>query len=141
MHARRTAHLRHTANGLFDLLGRNQHQVCQLVDHNHDLRHGLKLAAGARLFVIRRQIAHARVRHQTVPAHHLRHCPLQRARRLLGVGHDRDEQVRNAVINAKLDHFRVNHDELDLFWLRLIEKRYDRASSCTPTYRSRSYRR
>ena len=125
MHARRTAHLRHTANGLFDLLGRNQHQVRQLVDHDHDLRHRLKFAARACLFIVRRQIAHARVRHQTVPTHHLRHCPLKRARRLLGVGHDRDEQVRNAVINAELNHFGVDHDELDLFGLRLIEKRND----------------
>ena len=33
--------------------------------------------------------------------------------------------MRNAVINAELNHFGVHHDELDLFWLRLIEKRYD----------------
>ena len=123
VHACRTTHLRHAADRLLNFLLCHQHQICQLVNDDDNLRHGFKLARRFRLLVIRRQIAHALVCHQTVAPHHFRHCPLQRACRLLGVGHDRNQQVRNAVVHAQLDHFGVDHDELDLFRLRLIQKR------------------
>ena len=124
MNARRTAHLRDAADRFLDLLGRDQHEVSQLVDHNDDLRHGFQLIVrrGPRLLVVGFEIADACVRHHAVAPHHLRHGPLQAARSLFRVCDDGDEQVRNAVVNAKLDHLRVDHDELDLLGLCLIEK-------------------
>ena len=123
MDARGAAHLGHAADRLFDFLGRHEHQVGQLVDDDDDLRHLLKFLARRRDVVERFEVAHACVGHQPVSAHHLRHRPLQRAGRLLRVGHDGDEQMRNAVVNAKLHHLRVDHDELDLIRLRLVEQR------------------
>ena len=123
MDARGAAHLGHAADRLFDFLGRHEHEVGQLVDDDDDLRHLLKFAAGHCDVVERFEVARPCVGHQPVTAHHLRHRPLQRAGRLLRVGHDGDEQVRNAVVNAKLHHLRVDHDELDLIRLCLVEQR------------------
>ena len=122
MDARRTAHLCHAANGFFNFLCSDQHQIGKLVNDDHDLRHFFKFVRALRDLVERLQITHACIRHHAIAPHHFRDRPLQCARCLLRVGHDRDEQVRNAVVNAKLDHLRVDHDELDLLGLCLIEK-------------------
>ena len=124
MDARGTAHLRDAADRLLNLLGCNQHEVCQLVDYDNDLRHRLKFIVrrGARLFVVGFEIADACVCHHAVSPHHLRHSPLETASGLFRVGDDGNQQMRNAVINAEFNHLRVDHDQLDLFWLRFIEK-------------------
>ena len=48
---------------------------------------------------------------------HLHNRPAQRRARFLRIGHDRDKQVRNAVVNGKLDDLRVDENQPHLFRL------------------------
>ena len=42
---------------------------------------------------------------------HLGNQPLQRARHLLGLGHHRDQHVRQRIIHLHFDHLRIDHNE------------------------------
>ena len=139
MHACGTRLLRDAADRVLDLLRRDHHQIGKLVDDDDDLRQhlillgsrGLTLCGGRlrlRLFrahevVIADQIAHLMICEQLVAAFHLADRPVERTGRLLRVGYDRNEQMRNAVVVAQLDHLRVYHDEADLLRGRFIEQR------------------
>lgn len=46
--------------------------------------------------------------------------------------------MRNAVIHAELDHFGVDHDELDLVGVSLIQKAYDKRVHTNGLTRARS---
>ena len=146
MHTGGTRLLCDTADRVFDFLRRDHHEVGQLVDNDNDLREHLILLGdcgctrgfalgftrcgglGLRLFrthevVIADKVAHLMVREQLVAALHLADRPVERSGGLLRVGDDRNEQVRNAVVVAKLDHLRVYHDEADLLRGRFVEQR------------------
>ena len=135
MHTRSARFLRNTADRGLDLLGCDHHQVSQLVDHNDDLRQHLILLGVAALLllclglfrahqvIIADQIAHLMVCEQLVAALHLADRPVERAGRLFRVGNDRDEQVRNAVVVAQLDHLRVDHDQPHFLGRGLIQNR------------------
>ena len=124
VHARRTAHLGDTADALFHILGGHQHQVGQLVDDDDHPRQRLPA-----LFlldaVVGVKVSHADFGEGAVALEHLHHRPLQRAGGLLRVGDDRDIEVRDAVVDAELDHLRVDHDELHLIRARLIQQAQD----------------
>ena len=135
VHACGTGLLRDAADRGFDLLGGDHHQVGQLVDDNDNLRQYLILlrcaallllglgALGAHQVVITDQIAHLMVGEQLVAAFHLADRPVERTRRLFRVGHDRNQQVRDAVIVAQLDHLGVDHNQAHLFGRGLVQKR------------------
>ena len=125
MHTGGAAHLRHAADRLLHFLRRHQHQIRQLIDHDHDGRqmgkrfiaHGKRIVAG--------KVLHAMLGEDLIALHHLVHCPLQRAGRLLRVGDNGDEQVRNAVVRRKLDHLRIDHDKAHVLRRGLVKKRHD----------------
>ena len=123
MHTGSTAHLGDAADALFNVLRRNEHEVCKLVDDNDDARH-LRLLVFGKVLVICLKASYAKLGEQPVSLQHLRNRPLERTGGLLRVGDNRYIQVRNAVINAKLDHFGVDHDELDLIGVGFIQKAY-----------------
>ena len=135
VHTCGTRFLRDTADGVLDLLGGDHHQVGQLVDNDDDLREHLILLGrsvlgllGLGLFrahkvVIADQITHLMIREQLVAAFHLPDCPVERTGGLFRVGDDRDEQMRDAVVVAQLDHLRVYHNEADLLRRGLVEQR------------------
>ena len=86
------------------------------------------LALGARLLealVVALDIAHAELGHGAIAAFHLAHGPFQRDDRLLRLGHDRAEQMRDAVIHRQLQHLRVDHDEAAFVGRQPIEQRQD----------------
>ena len=124
MHAGCTAHLGDAADALLHVLGGDHHQIGQLVDDDDDLGK-CRLACRQAVPVVVFQIAYADFGEEAVALEHLDHGPLQGAGGLLRVGDDRDIEVRDAVINAELDHLRVDHDELDLVGPGLIEQRED----------------
>ena len=122
MHASGAAHLRHAADALLHLFGGAEHEVGQLVDNDDDLRQRLPVGLVFLEGIVAGEVAHLRLGEEAVALEHLHDRPLQRAGRLLRVGHDGDEQVRDAVIDAELDHFRVDHDQAHLVRRRLIKQ-------------------
>ncbi len=121
VHTGGAPHLCHAADGLLHLLGRHQHEVGQLVNDHHDLRHGvLPLPAG--VVVVGGQVLRPHLGKGAVALHHLVDGPLQRAGGLLRVRDHGNEQVRDAVVDAQLHDLRVHHDEADLVWRGLIEQ-------------------
>ena len=135
VHACGSRLLRDTADGVLDFLCGDHHQVGQLVDDDDDLRQHLILLRmtvlgllcfglfGTHEVVIADQIAHLMVREQLVAAFHLTDRPVERTGGLFRVGNDRNQQVRNAVVVAQLDHLRVHHDEADLLRRGLVQQR------------------
>ena len=83
--ARRTSKLRNAANGEFDLFANVHHEVGELVDDDDDIRHLFRpLVFGFFLiielsafnfFIVLRNIAHARLRHDFQTALHFSHAP------------------------------------------------------------------
>ena len=67
-------------------------------------------------------VAHAELRHFLVAFLHLAHRPFERDHRLLRIGDDGREQMRNAVIDGKLQHFRIDHDQPALIRLQPIDE-------------------
>ena len=61
------------------------------------------------------------MREQAVTFFHLGNAPVQRLPRFTHIGNDRAKQVRNTIVNAQFEHFRINHDEAD-FFRRSFEK-------------------
>ena len=135
VHACGSCLLRDTADGVLDFLGGDHHQVSQLVDNDDDLRQHLILLGmtvlgllgfglfGTHEVVIADQIAHLMVCEQLVAAFHLTNRPVERTGGLFRIGNDRNQQVRNAVIVAQLNHLRVHHDEADFLRRGLVQQR------------------
>ena len=115
MHSGSPSHLRQSADGVFDFTWSCHHQVSQLIDDNNDLWHWLKAVFfGSPVKAC--HITHAVILKHLVAVEHLIYCPGERACGLFGVGDNWNQQVWDAVINAELDHFRV--DEQKLYFLR-----------------------
>ena len=112
MHARRARQLRQAADAVLHLAGADHHQVGQLVDDDHHLRHDL--LAGLQLLVVALDVAHVALGELLVAHAHLRHRPVQRRRGLLGVGHDGGDQVGDVVVDGQLHHLRVDQDHAHL---------------------------
>ena len=121
MHARSAAHLSHTADALLHVLGGDEHEVGQLVHDYDDLRHGLR-ALLLLMGVVAREVAHAHLGKEAVALEHLDHGPLQSAGGLFRVCDDGNIEVRDAVIDAELDHLGVYHDKPYLLRRGLIQQ-------------------
>ena len=70
-------------------------------------------------------VADADLRHLAVAVLHLAHRPFQRDDRLLRIGDDRRQQMRDAVIDRQFEHLRVDHDQPALFRRHPVEQRQD----------------
>ena len=104
-----------TANGVLNLARRHHHKVVKLVHHNKYLRHGVHFRIDSRKVVIRLDVSDLMLSEKLISFFHFGNRPAQRSRRLFGVGHNGNEQMRKSVINLKLDDLRVNHKHFDLF--------------------------
>ncbi len=85
-----------------------------------------RLVLGAR--IERGDVAHADAGEDLVALFHFVDHPAQREDDLLGVGHDRHDQVRQGVVLLQLDHLRVNHHEPELVGREAVEQRGDDGS-------------
>ena len=133
-------HLGETLDRALDVLAGDHHQVGHLVDDDDDIGqrrevHHLffmgdvagvlvepggdlpldHLALGARLCDAGRlkpsDVAHAEPRHLAIALLHLAHRPFERDHGLARIGDDRRQEMRDAVIDGKLQHLRVDHDQ------------------------------
>ena len=95
------------------LLGRDLVGQAVVVLRDDDLRvRVLRLAARDALDprVVRGDVLRARVGEELVAALHLVDRPLERRRRLLHVGDDRQQHVRDAIEGRELDDLRIDHE-------------------------------
>ena len=150
VNTRRPRHLRKALDTAFNIFFGNHHQVGHLVDNYDDIGHGFKferfrfifgltrffivtrhdclghgLAAGFifRDFLIEaRHITDIHLGHFTVAIFHFPHGPFQGHHSLFRLCHHRGEQMRAAIIDRELKHFRVNHDELTLLWRERVHQ-------------------
>ena len=146
-------HLRQTLDRRLDVLAGDQHQIGHLVDDDDDQRQfagveglrledrlaGLGIEAGLHLadqaFALGRRfgepgvepvdVAHAELRHLAIAVLHLAHRPFQRQNGLARIGDDRREQMRDAVIDRQLQHFRIDHDEFAAVGRHPVQDRQD----------------
>ena len=142
MQAGGARHLRQALHRAFDVLAGDHHQVGHFVDDDDDVGQrievellflvdrlaGFLVEAGvhrARQFfalglgfdealIVAVDVAHAELGHSLVALFHLAHRPFQRDHRLLRVGHDRRQQMRDAVIDGEFEHLRIDHDQAAL---------------------------
>jgi hypothetical protein len=77
------------------------------------------------LLVVAGQVAHAQLAHQLVAALHLAHAPVQRVGGLLHVGDHRRQQVRDALVDAHLQHLGVDQDQPHVARLGLVQQAQD----------------
>ncbi len=75
--------------------------------------------------VVAVDVAHAELRHLLVALLHLAHRPLERDHRLLRIGDHGREQMRDAVIDRELEHFRIDHDQPALLGPQPVEQAQD----------------
>ena len=118
-----------------------------LVDDDDDLRHLVHRLAVFILVAVRLgegvvalEVAHVVLRKDLVALEHLRDGPVQCAGCLARIGHDRDEQVRDAVVDAELDDLRVDHQKAHVVRAGLVQQADDQRVECRPTCPSRSCR-
>ena len=77
------------------------------------------------LLVVAGEVAHAELAHQLVAPLHLADAPVERVGGLLHVGDDRAQQVRDALVDAHLEHLRVDQDQAHVARLGLVEQAQD----------------
>ena len=147
--ARRPRHLGEALQRLLDVLGRNDHQIRQLVDDHDDVREAPELdllafflarlrlepegpVAGCELLVHPRVVlgdaAHAERRHHLVALLHLAHDAAEGRRRPLRIGDDVGDQVGNALVDRELEQLRVDQQQLQLVRRRAAEHRAEQRS-------------
>ena len=135
--------LRQASDQFFDLFAHHHHQIGQFIDHDDDVRQALQRFGRIgrerkrvvdKLFtrlgvvdfdVVARKIAHAQLAHQLVAPLHLHHAPVQAMRGLAHISHHRREQMRNAFIDAHLQHLRVNQQEAHIASFGFVEQGED----------------
>ena len=122
VHSSSATHLGNTANGIFHFFCCNQHQVCKLVDDDYHGGQFFAILFGKCNAVIGFQISNASIRHDLISTHHFGNCPLQAACSLLRIRNNRNEQMRNTVIDAELHHLGVNHNQLHIFRAGLVQQ-------------------
>ncbi len=153
MQAGGARHLRQALHRAFDILAGDHHQVGHFVDDDDDVGQRLEIELlvfidrlagflvetgmhGARQFlalglgfhkarIVAVDVAHAELGHFLVAFLHLAHRPLQRDHGLLRIGHDRRQQMRNAVIDGELEHLRIDHDQAALIGPQPINQAED----------------
>ena len=75
--------------------------------------------------VVAVDVAHAELRHLLVALLHLAHRPFERDHRLLRIGDDRREQMRDAVIDREFEHLGIDHDQPALVGAQPVDQRQD----------------
>ena len=137
--------LRQTGDLLLHRFALGHHQVGQFINHQHNHRQrferlgrigveaegveqGLAGGFGLLHFLVEAlDIAHAHMREQAVAFFHFGHAPIERLAGFAHIGNHGAEQVRNAVVNAQFEHFRVDHDKAHFFGRGLEKHRHNHA--------------
>ena len=117
----RARFLRETTDGVLDIVRRDHHEVGELVDDDDDGGHRLL----REMRVVGLHVAHIVLRELRVALLHLLYGPVENRGCLFRLGHDGHHEMRDAVVVRKLDHLRIDEDELHLVGLRFEEDARD----------------
>ncbi len=137
-------HLGDAGDGRLDLRGRHQHQIGKLVDNDHIVGQRFEIGVEPIRFtlgqgesfsdgwVLDRPVVeidrpHVGLSQESIAPLHLTHRPAQGIGSFLGLGHHLGLEVWNMRVDAQLDSFRIDEDELHLVARRLVEDRGDHA--------------
>ena len=71
------------------------------------------------LGIIACDVTHAKLTKKFVTVFHLIDHFLKSLGGLTWIGHHRDKEMRNIVVNRKFNHLRIDHEELNLIWASL----------------------
>ena len=113
----RTRLLQDSADGILHILGRNHHEIRQLINDNDDKRKFfLRIPSIERLDVTNAMICKNRIAFL-----HLLYCPVQHRRCLLRIGHNRNHEMRNPIVIRKFNHLGVDQNKLH-FIRRCLEQ-------------------
>ena len=123
MDAGGAAELRDAADRILNVIRRDHHQVGKLVDDDDQLRDPLLGIVHQR--VVTRKLARADFAEFLIAHRHFVDRPAERACRLLRLGHDRDEKVRQRTEDGELDHLRVDEDQLKILRRGFVDHRND----------------
>ncbi len=122
MDSNRSAHRRKTGHFGLQFLADGMHQICKLIDHDHDVG---KLFPGkvvrCNLFIVADDISNIQSSKKIVSSLHLEETEIKRLERPLRIGYDRSEQVRDSVIDIELDDLGIDQDHPHLFGSPPIE--------------------
>ena len=92
----------------------------------HRALQGLAALLGiAHADVERLDVAHAERGHALVALLHLADGPIEHLGGLIDVGHDRGEQMRNAVVGGQLEHLGIDHQQPAFGGIELVDQRQD----------------
>ena len=126
MHSCGPCHLRQPHDAVLNVLRGRHHQVGKLVNKDNDMRHLCKSAVRVCCKLVEAaEIAHVVLREHLVAVEHFVHRPRQRACRLFRIGHDRYQQVRNAVVHHKFHFLRIDHYQADVLGGGLHQDTHD----------------
>ena len=120
-------HLGKPTDECLDIVGGHHHQVCELVDDDDDVGHGFEVGAFACQGTVAVEVAHTVFGKQFVAAFHLAHGPLEGGDDALDLGHDRCQEVWDAVVADQFDPFGVDHNELEVVWCMTHQQRANEA--------------
>ena len=109
VYADRAAHRRKSGDRRFEFFARRRHQIGKLVDDQNDVRNLFRRYVFIfDFFVIARHVAASHTVQKRITPLHLTQRPLQRLKRFFRFGDDRNEQVRDIVIEFEFDDFRID---------------------------------
>ena len=121
MDARRASHLGQPADRILHVVGSDHHQVGKLVDDDDDIRQAPQPGLSAIKRVVTFDIPRAGLGEHLVALLHLDDDFLKRKRGAPRIGHDRREQMGNAVVHVELDHLGIDHQQLHFIGLRFVQ--------------------
>ena len=127
MHTGGAGLLGDAADGVFDILADDHHQIGQLVDDDGDIGHLLEVRVRCRQLIEGLDVADVVLREEVVAALHLLHCAAQCAGRLARLGDDGHQQVGDAVVLSQLDDLGVDEQELDVLGAGAEQQAHDDA--------------
>ena len=108
---------------LDDLMGGApvQHRECM----NYESEAFTALFSILELLVEALDIPNAHLTHNLVTTLHLTYRPLQGLSSLVGIGNDRQQEMRNTFIDREFEHLWVDHDQSNFLWRCLEEERQE----------------
>ena len=101
-------------------------KVGELVNDYDNLRHTLFFGVVPCDFIVASDVADTYLFYERKASFHLGYRPRESACRLLGLVHNGNEKVGDTLIHTELNLLRVNHNELDLVGVCLIDNDCDK---------------
>ena len=125
MHTCGTGFLGNSANRAFNFIACNHHQISKLINDNNNMRHWLKLRILFTKFIVTADISNPVFSESFISFFHFNNCPAKCTGSFTRIGYNRNEQMRNTVINRKLNRFRIDHYKFNFIRGSTVKNRHN----------------